>query len=229
MKVINKVTRNMLIKMAETLSFGSQSILRLVEDEIAKEFNVNLFNNVDEDIKHYLLLTSLPFSFTNVDINLEDLWHLDCRKCKTVIYRKTMPTGNLNPEYFIVGDAPGVGDGEKKDRFDRVWVYGQSSHLLRKALLDISVYFDCWFTNLLKCSTPKNRPSTDMEVKACTSQLETEIKLLKPKKILLLGRNVQSMFPDFGVPRTNIPHPTWFVRKGFGYKEYAKIISKSIL
>lgn len=228
MKIIDRITRNMLVKMAKTLSFGSQSILRLVEDEFAKEFKINLFDYNSIKVEHYLLLTSLPFSFSSVDIELEDLWHLNCKKCKTVIYRKTMPTGNLKPRIFVVGDAPGVGDGEKKDRFDRVWVYGQSSHLLRKALFDVGIYFDCWFTNLLKCSTPKNRPSTDREVKACISQLEIEIKLLKPKKILLLGRNVQDKFPDFGIPTISIYHPTHFVRKGLDYKKYAEIIREGL-
>lgn len=228
MRIIDKTTRNMLVKMAETLSFSSQSILRLVEDEFAKEFKINLFDYNSKEVEHYLLLTSLPFSFTDININLEDLWHLDCRKCKTVIYRKTMPTGSLRPRIFVVGDAPGVGDGEKKDRFDRIWVYGQSSHLLRKALFYAGIYFDCWFTNLLKCSTPRNRPSIDKEVKACASQLEIEIKLLKPKKILLLGRNVQDKFPDFGIPTVNLYHPTWFVRKGLDYKKYAEIIKEEL-
>jgi len=80
----------------------------------------------------------------------------------------------------------------------------------------------------LKCSTPKNRPSTDREVKACLPQLEKEILLLKPKKILLLGRNVQSLFPDFGIPIINVYHPTWFIRKGIDYKEYAKRIKEKL-
>ncbi len=230
MKIIDRTTRNMLIKMAEALSFGSQSILRLVEDEFAKEFKVNLFehNDIYEEMEHYLALTSLPFSFSSVDVELEDLWHLDCKKCKTVIYRKTMPTGNLRPKIFVVGDAPGVGDGEKKDKFDRIWVYGQSSHLLRKALLDAGIYFDCWFTNLLKCSTPKNRPSSNREVDVCISQLEKEINLLNPEKIILLGKHVQNMIPDFGIPIINIYHPTYFVRKGLDYKKYAEIIKEKL-
>lgn len=228
MKIIDETTRDELVRMAKTVNFNTQVVLRSVEDKIAEKLEVNLFREFNKDVSRYLLLTSLPFSFTDVDVNLKDLWHLGCRKCKTVIYRKTMPTGNLNPKFFVVGDAPGVGNGELSDRFDRVWVYGQSSHLLRKALFYAGKYFDCWFTNLLKCSTPKNRPSTNREVKACLSQLEEEISLLQPKKILLLGRNVQSMFPDFGIPTISTYHPTYFVRKGIDYREYSKILKEKL-
>ena len=228
MNIIDKITQNILVRLANQLSFDSQYILRAVEDELAKDYKVNLFTHRSAEIEHYLALTSLPFSFSKVEVKLEDLWDLNCRKCSTVIYRKTMPTGNLRPKNFVVGDAPGVGDGELTDRFDRVWVYGASSHLLRKALLEVGEYFNSWLTNLLKCSTPKNRPSANNEVKACAFQLEKEINLLKPKRIILLGRNVQNMLPDFGIPIIRMYHPTYFIRKGMDYKEYSKILKEKL-
>lgn len=228
MRIIDELTKDGLLRFAKKITFNTQVLLRAVEDKIAVNYEFNIFRKFNSDVSRYLLLTSLPFSFVDVSINLEDLWNLDCRECKTVIYRKTMPTGNLKPEFFIVGDAPGVGNGELSDRFDRVWVYGQSSHLLRKALFKIGIYFNCWFTNLLKCSTPKNRPSTDREVRACSLQLEREISLLQPKKIFLLGGNVQSMFHDFGIPTINVYHPTYFVRRGIGYREYSEHLKEKL-
>lgn len=228
MRIIDKATRDSLIELSKTLNFDSQKLLRSVEDEIAKEFGINIFNSVNKDEARYLLLTSLPFAFKKVNFELEELWNLNCKKCHTVIYRKTVPTGNLKPKNFVVGDAPGVGDGELNDRFDRAWVYGPSSHLLRKALLEVGEYFNSWFTNILKCSTPKNRPSNGDEVKACISQLKKEINLLKPKRIILLGKHIQNVFFDFGIPVIKLYHPTYFVRKGIDYKGYSKVLKEKL-
>lgn len=228
MNVIDKIAQNTLVKMAETLNFDTQYKLRLVEDEIAKEFGINIFNSINKNIARYLLLTSLPFAFRKINFELEELWDLNCKKCHTVIYRKTVPTGNLRPKNFVIGDAPGVGDGELSDRFDRAWVYGPSSHLLRKALLEIGEYFNSWFTNILKCSTPKNRPSNSDEIKECKLQLKKEINLLKPKRIILLGKHIQNIFFDFGIPIIKLYHPSYFIRKGKSYKEYSKILKEKL-
>jgi len=230
MRIMSKLSRDSLVKQAASLNFSTQESLRFVEDEFAKKFYYNVFDErCSNDVLKYLALTSLPFIFENKKFNLKKVWDINCRKCNSVIFRKTMPTGNLMPTYFLIGDAPGVGDGELKDKFDRVWVYGPSSHLLRKALLGLGIYYDCWLTNLLKCSTPKNRPSTKNEVSSCIQSLEIEIKLLKPKVLILLGRNVQNKIPDFGIKTINVYHPSYYVRNNWSYKKYSELLKEALL
>jgi hypothetical protein len=220
-----------LVKLTEILDFSSQHLLRDLEDELAQDYVVSCVLCGGADIKKYLMLTSLPFHFSKglPKVQLEDLWPVACEECQSVVYRHTMPTGNMHPRYIVVGDAPGVGDGALIDRFDRKWVYGPSSHLLRKALDKFGIYEECWFTNLLKCSTPENRPSSQEEVKTCSKYLLNEIKLLKPKRAIILGNHAWEMCPDLGIPKVKVYHPSYFVRKGGDWKQYAKHVKEVIV
>lgn len=216
------------MNLAKTLTFKDQDVLRSIEDDIVNSRGplVNRFDRLSGSIKHYLLLSSIPFS-VGTSVNISSLWPTNCFKCKTVVFRRTMPTGNVKPKYVIIGDAPGVGDGAK-DTIDRVLVYGRSSHLLRKALGILGIYWDCWFTNLLKCALENNRPSTKKEVANCFPYLKNEIDTLKPKFIIALGHHVDSMLRQFGYTGIRIYHPSYYVRSNKSYKEYASHIMKQL-
>ena len=189
---------------------------------------VNRIGTPESDLLHYLNLTSLPFIPEKREVpSLDDLWQIPEEvDYPTLIYRPTMPTGNLSPSYFVVGDAPGVGGGRLVGgSFDRVFVYGRSSHLLRKALIKTGIYYKCWFTNLLKLATPKNRPSGLDEVMSFQWLLEQELEILKPRKIILLGAHVNEMwlktFGNLKYDIIKVRHPASYVRGGMGAEEYA--------
>jgi DNA polymerase len=139
-----------------------------------------------------------------------------------------MPTGNLKPKVFVIGEAPGVGDGQKKG-FDRVFVYGRTSHFLRMVLLKSKLYYKTWFTNLLKCSLENNRRATKNEFDECLKNLINELTILKPDIIITLGANVK----DFFLRRVSklisskqrvisLRHPSYFLYQPNRKNEYLK-------
>lgn len=153
-----------------------------------------------------------------------------CTECgDMVIARHAMGTGNMKPEIMIIGEAPGVADGERK--LERVMGYGPTSIFLRKALLHNKLLFKCWFTNLLKCALPNNENISNKPFKKCLKYLETEISILEPKKILLLGKNVQrfiedqeSLYSQIYKKVFRIYHPSYCLYKGIDYKTYGNKI-----
>lgn len=224
------------MKLSQKLTWKTQGSLLRIENELAKDYIMSVIPSYQSDTRRFLALTSLPFTIAKrPKVKLEDLWlPMDCQKCKKVVHRHTMPTGNMYPKYMIIGEAPGVGDGELIDHFDRALVYGQSSHMVRKSLLKLGIYHECWFTNLLKCSTPENRKPSDSECQGCSPFLLREILLLKPEKIIVLGNNAYELYDRFafyektGVEACKAYHPRYFIRKGRSSEDYAKHLKEVI-
>jgi uracil-DNA glycosylase len=66
--------------------------------------------------------------------------------------------------------------------------YVDSGDVLFSALERASIRVeDCWTTNLVKCHTPKNRPSTNEEIQKCKHFLELELSIIKPLFVFALG------------------------------------------
>ena len=221
-----------LVEISQELTFKSQYVLRNIEDSLAAEHAVSVFGDLTKEEKRYLLLTSLPFSLTGSmpSIRIDSLWPVSCRKCLTVVYRHTMPTGNTAPTYMVVGDAPGVGDGELKGKFDRVLVYGPSSHILRKALGYIGIHNKSWYTNLLKCSTPNNRPSSTKERENCATHFMKELTTLLPQVVITLGTHVDANVRQWGYMGkiVKVQHPSYAHRSGSSAREYSEHIKASL-
>lgn len=166
---------------------------------------------------------TFPFSNDENDIDkIDKLWiKKDCCKCKNVVHRHAMPTGNLKPKYLIVGEAPGVSDGEKK--LERVMGYGPTSILLKMALINAGVIDYCWFTNIMKCAFCNNKCDDVSQYTQCADSLFSEIEILKPIKIIALGNKVQQFFAKYDkIKVTKIIHPSFCLYRGISYEKYAK-------
>lgn len=228
MEVLDAIQVRQLRDIAEPLTWETQKQLTQVEDELAHNCSVL---PAKEAGPHLLHLTSLPFSYEKPVWTLDNVWELPVRsKCETLVYRPTLPTGNMHAEYMVVGDAPGVGSGVLTDRFDRVLVYGPSSHTLRKALIDVGIYEKCWMTNLLKLSTPFNRPSSLEEVEDQWPLLERELNLVYPHAVIALGWHVSTMLSEMGIVSRKIFHPSYVARSKsqFSHNEYTDQIRRAI-
>jgi uracil-DNA glycosylase family 4 len=222
-----------LIKLSGGLDFKSQKVLRSYEDEIANVIMFPIVNRIDTSMRNahrYLLLTSLPFVLDHEPSkDITELWNgRRCTACKSVVKRTAMPTGNVNPKFIIVGDAPGVGLGEKQD-FDRVFTYGPSSIMLRRALSKAGIYESCWFTNLIKCSTQDNRPSFISEVMSCIGFLKNEMKVLGCDNLIVLGEHASHTLSTMYINHKHVQHPSYYVRKGKSYKEYAEHVEERLM
>jgi len=212
-----------------------QKKLILRENKKADKFKYNHIVDL-ETYRKFLFFTSIPFVCGDINFDLKDLWPHDCYKCDSTMNRRFFPTGNLKPKIMVIGDAPSFRGGEEcfelynsRDN-GRVWVNYKSrtSMILRKALNFLNLHHLCWYTNLLKCSVLDNRPSNMNEINNCFPNLKKEIELLKPKLLLILGNHVNSVFNsmNFNILIKKIYHPSYAVRIGMTYKDYAKHIKE---
>ncbi|OZI39199.1 uracil-DNA glycosylase [Bordetella genomosp. 1] len=110
-----------------------------------------------------------------------------CTACGLCEGRKhaVFGTGARQARWLVVGEAP----GEQEDRQGLPFV-GRSGQLLDAMLASIGMSReqDVFIANVIKCRPPGNRNPKPEEVAACSPYLMRQIALLKPERILVLGR-----------------------------------------
>jgi len=207
------------------------------EQKLVAEWDMPIwrYNDLTKDEFHVLLVTSLPWAHETFPIgtSLERLWESrSCFRCQTVVNHHAVGVGNLNPYYLVLGIAPGVGDGELPgEQFDRVMVYGSTSTFVRKAFNKVRIYQDCWFSNLLKCSTPANRSPLQEEIENCFPWLLQEIMWLRPKVIIALGRDAQSwrkLYERYAERTIDMNHPQWWLKTGKTFEDFAEQLKEKL-
>jgi probable DNA metabolism protein len=126
-----------------------------------------------------------------------------CEACG-ICARATQPVmgeGPADAEIFLIGEQP----GEEEDRAGRPFI-GPSGQLLNQALALNGIAREMiYVTNAVKAfkwtETETNfrlhRGSSPQEIAACQPWLKRELDIVKPKKIICLGRSA-GRCPDFG-------------------------------
>lgn len=117
---------------------------------------------------------------------------LKCEKCalsKTRI--NVVPgEGSDNAEIMFIGEGPGKNEDEQGRPF-----IGAAGKLLDKLIESIGLTReDIYIANVVKCRPPGNRDPLPEEVDACRPWLNQQIKIIKPKLIVLLGRHSMDRF-----------------------------------
>jgi len=110
----------------------------------------------------------------------------DCTRCPLGKTRKkyVFGTGNPEAEVVFVGEAP----GEQEDLQGFPFV-GPAGKLLTTMLEAVGIHRDRVFIcNVLKCRPPANRPPELPEIEECEPYLFEQIRTIKPKVIVALGR-----------------------------------------
>jgi len=98
--------------------------------------------------------------------------------------------GNPKAEILFVGEAPGA----EEDKQGRPFV-GAAGKFLNQMLETINLKReDVFIANVLKCRPPANRDPMPEEVAACWPWLLEQIRSIKPKLIVLLGRHAMERF-----------------------------------
>jgi DNA polymerase len=110
-----------------------------------------------------------------------------CTACGLCSGRRQAVFG-MGPEqarWLVVGEAP----GEQEDRQGLPFV-GRSGQLLDAMLASVGMSRerDVFIANVIKCRPPGNRNPKPEEIAACSPYLMRQIALLKPERILVLGR-----------------------------------------
>jgi uracil-DNA glycosylase len=141
------------------------------------------------------------------EINLEIY---DCRKCRLWQDAKhgVPGEGPLNAKVMFVGQNPGADE----DELGRPFV-GRAGKYLTKTLTEFGIKREEVFvTNIVKHVSPKNRKPYDDEVRACLPYLIKQIRIIKPKIIVLLGASAKEAPRIDGIEYIQVIHPSAAMR-----------------
>ena len=119
-------------------------------------------------------------------------------------------TGNKNADLLFIGEAP----GEQEDLTGTPFV-GRAGQLLDRFLFAVDIKReDVYIANILKCRPPKNRDPLPAEEDACIDYLRAQVRLIRPKMIVCLGRiaAMRLISPDYKITKQ---HGEWVERGGF--------------
>lgn len=125
---------------------------------------------------------------------------ISCTKCSLQSGRHNVVfgTGNERARIMFVGEGP----GEQEDLQGEPFV-GKSGQLLDKylSLIDLDRKENIYIANIVKCRPPMNRDPKPEEQDICIEYLRQQVKLIKPRIIVCLGRIAAQKLisPDFRV------------------------------
>ena len=162
---------------------------------------------------------------------------LGCRKCGLAEGRTLAVPGEGNPraELMFVGEGP----GHDEDVQGRPFV-GRAGQLLTKIISAMSRdRSEVFITNIVKCRPPGNRVPRSEEVEACAPYLLAQIRAIRPRVIVTLGKSAADyFFPDAplamtalrgtfrdwnGIPVMPTFHPSYLVRNE-GNRELKRMV-----
>lgn len=135
-----------------------------------------------------------------------------CTACPLSQTRTNLVFGVGNPEadLMFVGEAP----GEQEDLTGTPFV-GRAGQLLDRFLFAVDIErSDVYIANILKCRPPKNRDPLPAEEDACMGYLREQVRIIRPKIIVCLGRiaAMRLIRPDYKITKE---HGQWVERGSF--------------
>ena len=111
----------------------------------------------------------------------------NCHRCELCETRTNVVVGvgNENAEVMFIGEGPGENEDLQGEPF-----VGRAGKLLDKMLVavDLDRNKNIYIANMVKCRPPKNRDPLPAEQEACLPWLREQVRLLRPKIIVCLGR-----------------------------------------
>ena len=133
-----------------------------------------------------------------------------CRKCRLWQGAKhaVVGEGPLNAKVMFVGQNPGA----EEDETGRPFV-GRAGKYLTKTLAEFGIdREEVFITNIVKHTSPENRKPFPDEVAACVPYLITQISIIKPKIIVLLGAIAKETPRIEGIEYLEVIHPSAAMR-----------------
>ncbi len=136
--------------------------------------------------------------------SMQELEHSlsNCQKCRLCEQRKNVVfgVGPYNARVMFIGEGPGQNEDEQGKPF-----VGRGGMLLDKMLdaVDLSREKNVFIANMVKCRPPQNRDPMPDEMEACLPYLREQVRLIRPKIIVCLGRIAAQRLisPDFKVTK----------------------------
>jgi len=137
-----------------------------------------------------------------------------CNKCRLCDNRHNVVigVGNKNAKVMLIGEGPGADEDMQGIPF-----VGKAGKLMDKAFQGIGINReDVYIANIVKCRPPNNRNPEKDEALSCKEYLDSQIKLIKPNIIVLLGsvalKNV--LGEEYGITESR---GKWFEKDGIKY------------
>lgn len=110
-----------------------------------------------------------------------------CRACRLCAGRTNTVPGEGASQVLVM--VVGEGPGREEDRSGRPFVGPAGQYLDRwLAAIDLQRDANCFITNVVKCRPPDNRDPLPDESSACLPFLQRQIRLLRPRALLSVGR-----------------------------------------
>jgi uracil-DNA glycosylase family 4 len=125
-----------------------------------------------------------------------------CRRCKLYPGATQLVFGEGSPHaaLMFIGEAPGA----EEDRQGRPFV-GDAGQLLNRMLNKMGVpREEVYITNVVKSRPPGNRDPEPDEIAACLPFLQQQIRAIRPKVIVTLGRIAAHALLDTKEPLTKM-------------------------
>jgi len=136
----------------------------------------------------------------------------NCQKCRLCEQRKNVVfgTGPYDARVMFIGEGPGQNEDEQGKPFVK-----RGGQLLDKMLdaVDLSRERNVFIANMVKCRPPQNRDPMPDETEACLPFLREQVRLIRPRIIVCLGRIAAQRLisPDFKVTKQ---HGEFFDKNG---------------
>ena len=150
----------------------------------------------------------------------------DCTACKlrAGCAQTVFGVGDEQAEWLFVGEGPGVDEDAQGEPF-----VGQAGKLLDNMLLSIGLRRgkNVYIANIVKCRPPGNRTPEADEIATCLPYLQRQIRLIKPKLIVALGKTAATallgrdaalgslrgeLHDHHGIPLLVTYHPAYLLR-----------------
>ena len=110
----------------------------------------------------------------------------NCRKCRLWqgAKRAVPGEGPANAKLMLVGQNPGA----EEDKTGKPFI-GRAGKFLNKVLAKNGIHREeVFITNIVKHLSPENRKPLPDEIDACAPYLEEQIRTIKPKIVVLMGK-----------------------------------------
>lgn len=119
---------------------------------------------------------------------------ISCTKCDLCKTRKNAVPGkgSADAKIVFIGEAPGRSEDAKGEPF-----VGTAGERLTQALEEAGLSRNSvYITNVVKCRPPNNRIPNQKERDACREYLESELAILEPKIICVMGNTAYNSLLD---------------------------------
>ena len=156
----------------------------------------------------YTMINKL--NFQNLEKNC-----LSCVRCSLSTTRTNVVFGRGNPKakLFIIGEGPGQQEDEQGMAF-----VGRAGKMLDSVFSSVGIDTnkDCYISNIVKCRPPNNRKPLANEVSECIPWLTQQIKLIKPKVIVLAGSTAVQSYLNVDEPISKL-RGTWIIKENIKF------------